>query len=178
MNTNIQPAYSPEGHNITGKLPKSCILKPVRIETGKVVREWEFCERIGHGAVGVVYKARHRLDGRYYAIKVLRQELSKQQEFKTRFLQEATIATRLVHPNIVRSLPAFEQAGRLFLPMELLIGNSFATLLALDDEPFSFEHIRYYGTQIAGLFAMRIRLIWRIEMSNSVISCSSTMAEP
>lgn len=120
----------------------------MRIEPGKTIREWVFSEEIGRGAVGVIYRARHRLDGRDYAIKVLRSELSKLDEIKSRFLQEAATAVRLEHPNIVKTLPAFEQAGRLFLPMELLEGNSLAALLALDDRLWPPDYIRFIAGQV------------------------------
>ena len=120
----------------------------MRIQPGSTIREWDFCEEIGRGAVGVIFRARHRLDGRDYAIKILRPELSKLDELKTRFLQEAAICARLEHPNIVKTLPAFEQAGRLFLPMELLEGNSLAALIALDDRPWPVDYIRFVVSQV------------------------------
>ncbi|MEE2903305.1 MAG: serine/threonine-protein kinase [Myxococcota bacterium] len=121
----------------------------MRIQPGSTIREWDFCEEIGRGAVGVIFRARHRLDGRDYAIKILRPELSKLDELKTRFLQEAAICARLEHPNIVKTLPAFEQAGRLFLPMELLEGNSLAALIALDEHPWPVDYIRFVLSQVS-----------------------------
>ena len=123
------------------------------IEAGQKIREWNLGDEIGRGAIGVIFSATHKFDEKTYAIKVLRPELSKIDELKQRFLREAKIATALKHENIVESYPAFEEAGRLFLPMEFLSGNSLKTLMVHCDQGWPCEVVRFYGAAIArGLF--------------------------
>ena len=65
--------------------------------------KYEILERIGVGAMGTVYKARHRLMDRIVAIKVIRQELvdSGDKSFLRRFEREARAASIIEHPNAV-----------------------------------------------------------------------------
>lgn len=121
----------------------------MKVGPGKKIREWTLDKEIGRGAIGVIYQAQHKFDESEYAVKVLRPELSKIEEIRQRFLREAKIITGLKHPNIVESFPAFEEAGRLFLPMELLQGNSLKIMMACNPEPWKFDVVRFYGAKIA-----------------------------
>jgi serine/threonine protein kinase len=76
--------------------------------------------------MATVYVAR-RLDaaaGRIVAIKMIRGEFARDQEFLTMFMDEARIVSRLRHPNIVRYDELGNEDGQAFLAMELLIGQS------------------------------------------------------
>ena len=57
--------------------------------------------RLGHGGMGVVYRARHERLGRLFALKLIRPEASANAEFTARFGVEATALGRLKHPGIV-----------------------------------------------------------------------------
>ena len=62
---------------------------------------YEIIEAIGVGGMAVVYKAMcHRLN-RYVAIKILRDEFARDEEFRKRFQTEAQAVAMLSHPNIV-----------------------------------------------------------------------------
>ena len=62
---------------------------------------YEILEVIGIGGMAVVYKARcHRLN-RLVAIKVLKDEFSRDAEFRRRFHAESQAVAMLSHPNIV-----------------------------------------------------------------------------
>ena len=62
---------------------------------------YEILEVIGTGGMAVVYKARcHRLN-RLVAIKILKDELSKDEEFRNRFHGESQAVAMLSHPNIM-----------------------------------------------------------------------------
>ena len=62
---------------------------------------YEILEAIGFGGMAVVYKARcHRLN-RLVAIKILKDELSKDEEFRNRFHAESQAVAMLSHPNIM-----------------------------------------------------------------------------
>ena len=62
---------------------------------------YEILEIIGTGGMAVVYKARcHRLN-RLVAIKILKDEFSRDEEFRRRFHAEGEAVAMLSHPNIV-----------------------------------------------------------------------------
>jgi serine/threonine-protein kinase len=73
--------------------------------------------------MAAVYVAKR--DDRLVAIKVIRDEFARTKEFRTMFLDEAAIAARLVHPNIVRYFElGGDAAGPAYIVMELLQGQS------------------------------------------------------
>jgi eukaryotic-like serine/threonine-protein kinase len=88
---------------------------------------------VGCGGMGEVYEVSHvRLSGRY-AIKVLRADISQDQELLSRFRREAEITSALRHPNIVQVID-FDRtpAGCAYLAMEFLEGCDLTTLLRRD----------------------------------------------
>jgi serine/threonine-protein kinase len=79
--------------------------------------------KIADGGMAAVYVAKR--DDRLVAIKVIRDEFARTKEFRTMFLDEAAIAARLVHPNIVRYFElGGDAAGPAYIVMELLQGQS------------------------------------------------------
>lgn len=78
--------------------------------------------------MGAVYKAR-AADGTIVAVKLLAPELNENQIQLRRFYQEAEIAMRLDHPNMVRALAVGEDQGRHYFAMEFVDGISLGTKL-------------------------------------------------
>ena len=62
---------------------------------------YEILDISGVGGMAVVYKARDRALNRYVAIKVLKDELAQDEEFRSRFRNESQTVARLSHHNIV-----------------------------------------------------------------------------
>ena len=87
---------------------------------------------LGRGATGQVYLAIQEPIGRAVAVKVLRPDLSPddQRQFEVRFLREASQAGALQHPNVV-TVHDFGRTddGTCYLVMELLRGRSLKDLL-------------------------------------------------
>jgi serine/threonine protein kinase len=82
----------------------------------------EIIELIGHGGMGVVYKARQpRLD-RFVALKLLPQSLAADAAFAERFNREARVLARLNHPNIVTVHDFGQSGGYFYLLMEFVDG--------------------------------------------------------
>ncbi len=67
---------------------------------------------------------------RTVAIKRLHPQFAKQPELCAMFMDEARIASRLVHPNVVHTLDVISEAGELFLVMEYVQGQSLASLVS------------------------------------------------
>ncbi len=83
---------------------------------------YEILEVIGTGGMAVVYKARcHRLN-RLVAIKILRAEYTKDEEFRRRFHAESQAVAMLSHPNIVSVYDVSTTDDADYIVMELIDG--------------------------------------------------------
>src|SRR5215213_882366 len=83
---------------------------------------------IGRGGMADVYLAVYaNADaGRFQkllVLKLLKPELNAEPEFVNMFLDEARLAARLNHPNVVQTLEVGEDRGQHFLAMEYLDGQ-------------------------------------------------------
>ncbi|MBI5515769.1 MAG: serine/threonine protein kinase [Deltaproteobacteria bacterium] len=85
---------------------------------------------LGRGGMGVVYEAEHLVTNRKVAIKVMHPE-NQGSEAARRFMNEASAAGRIQHPNVVEVLDAGQDTsdGSLFIVLELLTGIDLATYL-------------------------------------------------
>jgi eukaryotic-like serine/threonine-protein kinase len=86
--------------------------------------------RIGDGAMGIVYRARHVEIGRAFAIKILHTRFSADERSRRRFAREATLAGTLHHPNVVSvvDVGALDD-GRRYLVMEYADGPTLLDLI-------------------------------------------------
>ena len=85
---------------------------------------YEIQEVIGIGGMAVVYKARcHRLN-RLVAIKILKDEYSKDEDFRRRFHAEGQAVAMLSHPNIVSVYDVSTTNEADYIVMELIDGIS------------------------------------------------------
>jgi serine/threonine protein kinase len=84
---------------------------------------------IGYGGMGVVYRARQLALDRTVALKtILVRQIADATAIK-RFEQEATLAARLAHPNIITAYDFGRHEGRLFFAMELVEGEDAERLV-------------------------------------------------
>jgi len=91
---------------------------------GKLIGNYRIIRELGGGAMGKVYYAEHALMGRRAAIKVIRDELSSDQESVQRFINEARLVSRIGHPNIVEITDFGQYESRYYIIMELLEGET------------------------------------------------------
>ena len=92
-------------------------------------KRYELLETLGKGGMAIVYRARDLMLERQVAIKVLREETSRDPAFQIRFRQEAKAAANLSHPNIVTVHDFGLDNGRLFLVMEYIPGTDLKALI-------------------------------------------------
>src|SRR5215475_11216624 len=97
---------------------------------------YELLEEIGHGGMGVVYRARDTALGRDVAVKLLADRYPADSPAARRFLSEARITGQLQHPGI----PAVHQVGSLpdgrpFLAMKLIKGRTLEAILKERPDP-------------------------------------------
>jgi tRNA A-37 threonylcarbamoyl transferase component Bud32 len=92
---------------------------------------YEIIGELGHGAMGVVYKARDPLIDRIVAIKTVGLDLSREESeaFEQRFYREAKSAGRLNHSNIVTIHDVGKSDGVAYIAMEFLQGRSLREIL-------------------------------------------------
>ena len=86
-------------------------------------------ETLGYGGMAVVYLARDVELDRPVALKLLGEHAAADSSFRKRFVREARVAAKLVHPNIVQVFDAGEDHGRPFIVMEYVDGESLADVL-------------------------------------------------
>src|SRR5262245_31743568 len=97
---------------------------------GLVLGRYRLERHLGEGGMGVVYAARHQDLGRAAAVKVLHEHHDTSEQVRRRFLREGQAAARIRHPNIVDVYDVGTEAGRIYLVMELLVGEDLRSLLA------------------------------------------------
>jgi non-specific serine/threonine protein kinase len=84
--------------------------------------------KLGQGGMGVVYAARDERLERIVALKMM-SSLANDETARRRFWREARAAASVNHPNICQLYEIGEDAGELFLAMELLEGEALNTRL-------------------------------------------------
>ena len=90
---------------------------------------------LGHGGMGVVYKARHVKLNRPVALKMMLYGAVATSSEQARFQREAEAVAALHHPHIVQIYDVGEADGRPYYTMEFLEGGSLAKRLAGKPQP-------------------------------------------
>jgi len=93
------------------------------------IGKYRIVERIGRGAMGVVYAARDEQLDRKVAVKLMLSDFEGEPELRERFYREARITGQLAHRNIVTVFDLGDHQGRPYIVMELLNGHSLTDYL-------------------------------------------------
>ena len=125
-------------------------------ENRRVAGRYQLTERVGSGAMGMVWLARDlRLD-RVVAVKelLLPSHLDEKQsaQARRRAMREARIAARLQHPNAIAVYDVVEDGGQPWLIMEYLPSKSLAAALA-ESGPLPVDDVVRIGGQLAAALA-------------------------
>ncbi len=91
---------------------------------GETISQYRVLREIGHGGMATVYEAEDTLLARHVALKVIAEDLLRDESAIARFELEARAAAALDHPNICRVYELTQYNGRPVIVMELLEGES------------------------------------------------------
>ncbi|MEO8394423.1 MAG: serine/threonine-protein kinase, partial [Chloroflexota bacterium] len=123
-----------------------------------IAGRYELGDQIDTGGMGDVYRAVDTLTQTTVAIKVLkRQVIAEDPTLVDRFAREAQTLTKLNHPNIVRILDTFGEAGRHYIVMEYMPGGSLAQLIRREGK-LPLERVVQIGLDLADALTRTHRL--------------------
>ncbi|MEF9970767.1 MAG: Stk1 family PASTA domain-containing Ser/Thr kinase [Oscillospiraceae bacterium] len=109
---------------------------------------YELLEVIGSGGMAVVYKALcHRLN-RYVAVKILKDEFARDEEFREHFKAESQAVAMLSHPNIVAVYDYSRASDCQYIVMELLEGITLKQYMQKKGA-LSWKEALHFATQIS-----------------------------
>jgi eukaryotic-like serine/threonine-protein kinase len=146
-----QPAFA--GQVTTSSVRPITTAAPRRPDLKDVtVGHYRILEEIGSGGMGQVFRALDTRLHRTVAIKVLPSAHVADPDRKRRFLQEARVASKLNHPNIVTLHDMATDGGLDYLVMEYVEGKTLKELIRADGLPIS--EAGGYAIQLAGALAV------------------------
>ncbi|MBR4098483.1 MAG: Stk1 family PASTA domain-containing Ser/Thr kinase, partial [Clostridium sp.] len=116
---------------------------------GKLLdNRYEVLELIGVGGMARVYKARcHRLN-RLVAIKILRDDLAQDAEFRRRFHDESQAVAMLSHPNIMAVYDVSRASEMEYIVMELIDGVTLKQYMQKKGNKLNWREALHFITQI------------------------------
>ena len=109
---------------------------------------YEILELIGTGGMAVVYKARCNRLNRLVAIKILKEDLSKDDEFRRRFHAESQAVAMMSHPNIVSVYDVSHSENIDYIVMELIEGITLKQYME-QKGTLNWREALHFATQIA-----------------------------
>lgn len=112
---------------------------------------------LGVGEFGVTYRASHAYLGQIVALKTLNERLRQHPDFarlQRQFIVEAQKLAHCQHPNLVRFLDFFEEAGQSFVAMDYIPGQTLTQLIEFNGplpESLALHYIRQIGSALVTL---------------------------
>jgi serine/threonine-protein kinase len=92
-------------------------------------QRYKLLEPLGSGGMAVVHKALDTMLERIVAVKILREDYAKDEDFRNRFKQEAKAAANLSHPNIVTVYDFGLDEDQVFIVIEYIDGTDLKSLI-------------------------------------------------
>jgi serine/threonine protein kinase len=102
------------------------------VAAGSSIAGYIVLEQIGRGGMAAVFLARDERLGRRVALKVLVPSLARDEEFRSRFMQESRAAAAADDPHIIPIFEAGEASGVLFIAMRYVGGGDMRTIIRRD----------------------------------------------
>jgi tRNA A-37 threonylcarbamoyl transferase component Bud32 len=119
----------------------------VRDLTGQVIGQYRIMERVGKGAMAVVYRAHQPAIDRIVAVKILLGEYTRRQDFLERFRCEAEATALLRHFHVLPIYDYGEVEGVPYLVVPFIDNGTLADLLKRG--PLELDEALRLGGQIA-----------------------------
>ena len=111
-------------------------------------KKYRLVNKLGEGGMGSVYRAQRLFMNDFVAIKFMRAEVMADADIRQRFYQEAKVAARMKHPNVVTVFDCGDTTdGLVYLVMELLEGQSLGEMLQ-QGGPLELDQVIDTGIQI------------------------------
>ena len=89
-----------------------------------IIGNYRLLEKIGEGGMAAVYKAEHNTLGNIFAVKILNEDLLKNQNIRHRFLSEAKNMAKMSHPNIIKVSDLIDHENKVPIVMEFVEGQN------------------------------------------------------
>lgn len=113
---------------------------------------YRILEEVGRGATAHVYRAYDPQLDRFIAIKVLREQLANDENYRDGFIREARLAAQLTHPNIVTIFDVGISDKKPYIAMELMEGATLESILKKSNK-LSLSTVLSIVRQLAGALA-------------------------
>jgi serine/threonine-protein kinase len=117
--------------------------------------KYQLVAEIARGGMGIVYLAVDRGPARFsklLVVKQLKPELVEDSNFLDMFMEEARLAARLSHPNIVQTYEIGSDGDRHYMVMDYLEGVTLSRILRRKNPKFTLAmHLRVICEALAGL---------------------------
>eukprot|EP00760_Papus_ankaliazontas_P028579 PhM_4_TR3782/c0_g1_i1/m.70904/K06632/WEE1; wee1-like protein kinase len=135
------------------------------IPSERLHREFDVIEAIGRGDFGTVWRARHRLDQKVYAVKQFNKKIRGETD-RQRKLQEVYAQSSCSQcPHIVRYYESWVEDATLFVKMELCDGGSVYSAMPIGVYAWSEPELWDLLQQVAlGLHALHARNIVHLDV--------------
>ena len=136
---------------------------------------------IGKGAWGEVYHGRQKSLDRAVAIKILKSDLTQDEEFVSRFRREAEILAKITDDHIIHVYSAGQHEGSYYFIMEYVEGKPLSSYID-SGYKFSTDEIIYVAQSVAqalnAAWESTAKIIHRdIKPSNIMVAHSSSVAK-
>ncbi len=128
---------------------------PYANQSAMTIGKYRLIAELGHGGMSDVYLAVVKGMGggrKLFVIKQLRANLAEDEAFLTKFLDEARLAAKLSHRNVVATHEVGEDDGRYYIAMEYLDGQPLKRVIHRAKARFGLDlHLRVMLDVLRGL---------------------------
>lgn len=101
----------------------------IEIGPGLAIEGYVLDAEVGHGGMGVVYRANEPWLGRQVALKLIRTDVGDWDVMRQRFMIEARAGAAIDHPNVVQVYSVGQVEDVLYIAMQLIEGPSLGDVL-------------------------------------------------
>jgi len=138
-----------------------------RDDAGKrpVAPDWadlEMRRLLGVGTFGRVKLVIHKPTDKSYALKCMRKAQVVQTKQQQHVMHEKKILSQMEHPFILALVATYQDAGELYMLLEVALGGELFSLLA-KRAPLPDAHARFYSAQVVSIFSYMhgLKIVYR-----------------